>query len=88
MAYILRMSPWIKSIKYWPQLDTAGTGSKERIIVHEKGPNIARVMMPQEFEQFPPLPVNLAFKVLCHARYAGVAVFRPSAICYVDSTQP
>lgn len=88
MSYILRMSPWIKSIKHWPQLDTASATGKERIIVHAKGPDIARVMMAQEFEQFPPLPVNLSFKVLCHARYAGVAVFKPSAVCYMDGTEP
>lgn len=88
MTYILRMSPWIKSIKHWAQLDTAGSGSVERIIVHEKSPDVARVMIAQEFEQFPPLPVNLSFKVLCHARFAGVAVFKPSAICYMDGTQP
>ena len=88
MSYILRMSPWIKSIKHWAQLDTAGSGSKERIVAMETGPDIARVMIPQEFEQFPPLPVNLSFKILCHMRYAGVAIFRPSAICYVDGTQP
>lgn len=88
MSYILRMSPWIKSIKHWAQLDTAGSGSKERILVHEKSPEVARVMIAQEFEQFPPLPVNLSFKVLCHARFAGVAVFKPAAICYMDGTEP
>lgn len=88
MSYILRMSPWIKQIQHWPQLDAAGAGSKERIMVFEKNPNVARVMIPQEFEQFPPLPINLAFKILCHVRYGGVAVFRPKAIAYMDGTQP
>lgn len=88
MSYILRMSPWIKSIKPWNRLDTAGTSSKERMICMKAGKDIARVMIPVEFEQFAPLQQNLAFRVLCHMRYAGVAVFRPKAMLYADGAAP
>ncbi len=88
MTYILRMSPWIKEIVYWPRLDTAGANSKERMLCWDPSPDVARVMIPQEFEQFPPLPVNMAFKILCHVRYGGVAIYRPKAIAYMDGISP
>lgn len=88
MSYILRMSPWIKNIEFWPQLNTAGAGSKARILAYKKDPSVLKCQIPQEFEMFPAQARGMGFSVTCHARWGGVCVYKPKAIAYMDGTEP
>jgi hypothetical protein len=81
----LQSNPFITSVGSWHKLataDAAGTGP--RAICYKRDPEVLTFEIPQEFEQFPPQPKNLAFQVPCHARTAGVIVYYPVAMAYMD----
>lgn len=76
---------YIKTVDSWDRCrlaDAAGTGP--RSMVYKKDPRILALDIPQPFEQFPPQAVNMAFKVPCHLRCAGVKVRYPLACGYAD----
>ncbi len=85
-AYLLSSLPWLKSIEYWPQLDTAGAGSLERILCAQRSPENFQLIIPQEFEQFAPQQQNLVFKVPCHKRFGVPQVRFPKSISFMDGT--
>ncbi len=89
LQYILKQSPWLKSIEYWIPLNTAGkmqdtTTTGGRIMCYEKDPENLSLVIPQEFEQLPPQMIGMAFKVPCHMRFGGVTVRFPKSIAYLD----
>lgn len=86
--YLLEALPWVKSLEYWPQLDTAGASSKERVLATERNRENYEIIIPQEFEQFPPQAQNLAFKIPCHKRFGGVQMRYPLSVAYMDGTIP
>lgn len=89
LQYILKQSPWLKSIDYWVPLDTAGkkqdgTTVGGRVMCYQRDPEILSLVIPQEFEQLPPQMIGMAFKVPCHMRFGGVTVRYPKAVAYLD----
>ena len=87
--YLLSALPFVDALEYWPQLDTAATGAsagKERVIAVERNRENFEIIIPQEFEQFPPQPQNLAFKIPCHKRFGGVQMRFPKCLAYMDGT--
>lgn len=89
LQYMLKQSPWLKAIEYWPWLDTAGklqdtTTAGPRCILYERSPEILQMVVPQEFEQLPPQMINMAFKIPCHMRFGGVTIRYPKAVAYLD----
>lgn len=85
LASFLESNPFIKNVYPWHKLataDAAGTGP--RAIAYKKDPEVLTLEIPQEFEQYPPQAKNLAFQVACHARTAGVIVYYPVAMAYMD----
>lgn len=84
LAHFLRVNPWIKSVVPWIALTGAGAGGTNRMVVYRKDPDALQLVMPQEFEQFPPQTKNLEITTPCHARISGVHVYYPLSICYAD----
>ena len=81
----LNTSPYIKTVESWIRCataDAAGTGP--RFVCYQKNPGVITYEIPREFTQMPPQAVNLAFKVNCHARVAGVAIYYPLGVGYMD----
>ncbi len=89
LQFILKSSPWLKSIDYWNQLDTAGklqdtTTVGGRIMMYERTPENLGLVIPQEFEQLPPQMIGMAFKIPCHMRIGGVTVRYPKSVAFLD----
>jgi hypothetical protein len=84
LSVFLRTSPWIRNVDQWSFLDTAGTGGITRAVAYERSPEVVELVIPQEFEQFPPQARNLSFEVPCHARIGGVSIRYPLAMVYAD----
>lgn len=84
LQYVLKQSPWLKSIEFWPKLDNAGASAYGRVMMYKKDPKVVQLAIPQPFEQFAPQPVGLAFKVPCHMRVGGVVVRYPAAVTFMD----
>lgn len=64
--------------------DVAGTGP--RMVVMATGPQIARVIVPQELKDETPIMQPLAVLIPQWFSTAGVLCETPQAICYVDGT--
>jgi|SRR5579859_1991375 len=80
----LKNQPFVQMVAPWYALTGAGAGSTDRMICYKRDPDHLMLVIPQEFEQFPPQQRNLEFVVNCHARCGGVQVPYPLAIAYAD----
>jgi|ERR1700722_2138297 len=92
LQYILKSSPWLKNIEFWPRLNTsssssvAGAGSLGRIWMYKKDPRALAMNISQEFEQFAPQIINLSFRIPCHMRWGGLSVRYPLSMVLCDGT--
>lgn len=84
--YLMSALPWVQALEYWPQLDKAGSGAKERLFACERSRENFEIMIPQEFEQFPPEWRNLAATIQCHKRFAGIQMRFPKSCAFMDGT--
>jgi hypothetical protein len=81
----LKSSQSVKEVVSWNKLataDAAGTGP--RAVMYTKDPDVLGLLIPQEYEQFPPQARNYAFVVPAHAKCGGVAFYYPIAAAYMD----
>jgi hypothetical protein len=79
-----RVSPYVKTVIPWLDLETAGAGGTKRLICYRRSVDALGALIPQEFEQFAPQEDGLEFVVPCHARCGGVVAFYPLSISYGD----
>ncbi len=85
LQWYLENNPFIKNIDQWYLLDVADDDlNGPRVVCYKRDPEVLGLVIPQEFEQFPPQAENLAFTVPCHARVGGVKVTYPLAMAYMD----
>lgn len=89
LQYIMKQNPWLKTVYWTPMLETAGLkqdGSTPgpRVMLFERNDQNIQLVIPQEFEQFPPQIVNLSFKIATHMRIGGVRVSYPKAFAALD----
>jgi hypothetical protein len=85
LQHFLNTSPYIRNIDQWNKFDLAdAAGTGPRIVMYERSPEVVEMIIPQEFESFPPQARNLAFVVPCHARVGGVSWRYPLAAAYMD----
>lgn len=85
LQWYLENNPFIKNIDHWYLLDLANASlNGPRAVCYQRSPDVLGLVIPQEFEQFPPQAMNLAFRVPCHARVGGVKVTYPLAMAYMD----
>ena len=85
LKWYLANNAFITNIDHWYLLataDAAGTG--KRAVCYQRNQDVLGLVIPQEFEQFPPQVKNLSFFVPCHARIGGVKIPYPLAIAYMD----
>lgn len=80
----LKNNPWIQEVESWYALKGAGSGATDRMVCYKRDPDHLMLVIPQEFEQFPPQVDGMEFVVNCHARCAGVQCFYPLSIAYGD----
>ena len=85
LQWYLENNPFIKNIDQWYLLDLADAqGDGPRAVCYKRDPEVLGLVISQEFEQFPPQMMSLAFTVPCHSRVGGVKVTYPLAIAYMD----
>lgn len=84
LSQFLATSPYIRSVESWYKLKGAGSGATNRAVCYRKDPDALQLIIPQEFEQFPPQQRGLEFVVPCHGRIGGVVAYYPMSISYMD----
>jgi hypothetical protein len=90
LSYMKDLLPGLNVI-HWPALDFAGlkqdnTTAGPRVMLCERKPENFQLVIPQEFEQFPPQNILYGFKVPCHMRVGGVKMPYPKSVVYLDGT--
>lgn len=84
LEYFLRTSQYVKNVDVWNKLVGVGAATADRMICYRRDPEAVELIVPQEFEQFPPEQEGLEWTVSCHARCAGVVAYYPLSISYGD----
>jgi len=86
LRFWLDNNPYVRNVDQWVKLTDAGAGGVTRIVAYKRDPEVLELVIPQEFEQFPPQARNLAFVIPTHSRIGGVSVRYPLAMAYMDGT--
>jgi len=84
LAFIRNSFPDLTTIEPWHRLATAGAGGVRRGMMYRRSPDILSNEVPNEFEQLPVQPDGMQYVVNCMASTAGVAVYYPLAVRYLD----
>jgi hypothetical protein len=82
--YVLESMPFIKEIRHWGRLNTAGAGATQRVVAYHKSDDVCSMVIPQEFEMLPMVPKPAGYHVDCHLRYGGIKWVRPLGAVYAD----
>lgn len=82
----LNENPYIQDVDFWHRCDnvTGATGGN-RSVCYFRDPEVLTFEEPQPFEQLPPQPENLAFKIPVHSRVGGTVIRYPVAVGYMDN---
>ncbi len=86
MRFILETNAYLKNIDRWSKLNDAGAGGVTRIVAYPRTEEVLALVIPQDFEQFPPQQRNLEYVVPTHSRIGGVRIQYPLAMAYMDGT--
>ena len=82
----LRNQPYIRNVDQWYRLDEANaTQDGPRLMAYERNPDNMQLVIPQEFESFPPQARNLEFLINCHSRVGGIEWHYPLSAVYADT---
>lgn len=75
-------------IESWTRLKTANAaGTAGRIIAYQRDPMVLSHKIPLEYTQLPPERKNLAWIVNAWARTAGLQLYRPKAVLFMDGAE-
>ena len=84
LEFVRRSYPTINSIEAWHRLTTAGAGGVRRGWMYPRRDDILTNEIPSDFEQLPVQATGFEYVVNAQAETAGVAVYYPLAMHYVD----
>lgn len=84
LKFFLAASPFVKNVEHWHALTAAGANGTDRMVCYRKDPDAIQLVMPQEFEQFPPQLDGFETVTNCHARTGGVIMYYPLSMSYGD----
>ena len=82
LSVFLKTNNYIRNVDQWLPLATADGSGGPMAVCYHRNPRVVKLVIPQEFDMLPPQPVNLAFKIPCHARFGGVSWRYPLAAVY------
>lgn len=85
MTFIKENCPQLSTIEWVQELKGQGNNGSNRAMMYTKDPEKLTLEMPQLFEQFPQQQKGMEFEILCHAETAGVIVYKPLSIIFVDN---
>jgi len=84
LAFIRNSFPDLTTIEPWHRLATAGAGGVRRAMMYRRSADILANEVTNDFEQLPVQPDGLQYVVNAMASTAGVAVYYPLAVRYLD----
>ena len=85
LKHFLANSRHIQRVDSHYALATAGSGSTARMVAYDPRTDRLEAPISQEFEQLPPQYQGYEVLTHCHARAAGVVLYRPKSMAYGDN---
>ena len=82
-GYLVANSPWLTSLDdiiAVPELDGAGTGGADMMVIYNPDPDKLTMEVPLELQFLPPQEIGLTFEVPAWAKTAGVIVYKPMSV--------
>jgi hypothetical protein len=84
LQFVRNSFPNLSTIEAWHRLTTAGAGAVRRGTMYHRSADVLTNEIPNDFEQLPVQQDGMQFVVNCMASTAGVAVYYPLAVRYID----
>lgn len=84
LDFIRKSFPDLTSVEPWYRLSTAGAGGVRRAMMYRRSADVMVNEVTNDFEQLPVQPDGMQFVVNCLASTAGVAVYYPLGVRYLD----
>jgi hypothetical protein len=84
LEYFLKTNQYIKRIEWLVELATGSDTTGTRAIVFKNDAEHLQLILPVPFEQFDYDKNGLAYSIPCLARTAGMVIYYPSSIAFVD----
>jgi len=84
LSFIRNSFPDLTTIEPWYRLTAAGAGGVRRAMMYHRSQDVLQQEIVNDFEQLPVQPEGLQYLVYCMAETAGVAVYYPLAMRYLD----
>jgi len=84
LKYLRENMPDLTAIEPWYRMDEAGVASADRAWMYSRNADTLQNEVVQEFEQLPPQAEGFEVVINCWAQTAGVAVYYPLAMRYLD----
>lgn len=84
LEFLLKTSPWIKTVMPCYELKGAGAAGVDIGIMYHKSSEKLELEIPQPFEMFAPQEKGMYYEVACHARIGGVLIYYPKSIVQMD----
>jgi len=80
LEFFLRNNEHITNVVSWYKLKGAGTAGADVMFSYRNDAEAIQVVIPQEFETFPPQQENMGFQIPAHGRTGGLRVRYPLSI--------
>ncbi len=77
LNYFLENNPYIKSVEWLNELETAGSGSTAMMVAYRRDPDKIELRIPVDFMQLPVQERGLEFVIPCRLRTGGVVMPYP-----------
>lgn len=84
LKFLAANMPDLTAIESWHRLTTAGAAGVRRAWMYKRSPDILENEIVQEFEQLPPQLDGFQIIINCWAQTAGVGVYYPLSMRYLD----
>lgn len=84
LSFIRNNFPDLTAVEPWHRLTTAGGGGARRAMMYRRSADVLTNEVTNQFEQLPVQPDGMQFVVNCMASTAGVAVYYPLGVRYLD----
>lgn len=80
LDFFLQSNPHVNNIIPWNQCKGAGVANTDVMFAYNRDPMALQLVIPQEYETFPPQEHNLAFNIPVHASTGGLKIRQPLSI--------
>lgn len=81
---LLKRTPGVSRVEYWPQLNAAGASGVGRVMAWIDDSRVAGLLTPSELEVHDPQPRNFAWVCNMFLTTGGVVLRHPKGVAYMD----